>query len=85
MRVQLRTRFNCRELSFVSVNKDSHLLEVPEALASRLGGEFHLCGNRKGYKRWAAALRGRRRGAEAGGGVGAGVGAGLGAGGGGVG
>ncbi|KAG2440549.1 hypothetical protein HYH02_010133 [Chlamydomonas schloesseri] len=49
---ELRSRFNCRELTYVSVNKDSHLLEVPEALANKLGGEFHLCGNRKGYKRF---------------------------------
>ncbi|KAG2424293.1 hypothetical protein HXX76_014671 [Chlamydomonas incerta] len=49
---ELRSRLNCRELAYVSVNKDSHLLEVPEALANELGGEFHLCGNRKGYKRF---------------------------------
>ncbi|GIL69309.1 hypothetical protein Vretimale_13435 [Volvox reticuliferus] len=48
---EVRQRFG-REVSLVSVNKDSNLLEVPDSLAGKLGGEFHLVGNRKGYKRF---------------------------------
>ncbi|GLC55756.1 hypothetical protein PLESTB_001025500 [Pleodorina starrii] len=48
---EVRQRFG-HEIELVSVNKDSHLLEVPESKAGRLGGEFLLMGNRKGYKRF---------------------------------
>ncbi|GIL60874.1 hypothetical protein Vafri_15713 [Volvox africanus] len=48
---EVRQRFG-REVSLVSVNKDSNLLEVPDSLADKLGAEFHLVGNRKGYKRF---------------------------------
>ncbi|KXZ50845.1 hypothetical protein GPECTOR_15g531 [Gonium pectorale] len=49
---EVRQKLNCREVSWVSVNKDSHLLEVPDAVAARIGGDFQLVGNRKGYKRY---------------------------------
>ncbi|EFJ45822.1 hypothetical protein VOLCADRAFT_105835 [Volvox carteri f. nagariensis] len=48
---ELRQRFG-RDVNLVSVNKDSHLVEVPDSVAGKLGGEFHLVGNRKGYKRF---------------------------------
>ncbi|GFR46109.1 hypothetical protein Agub_g7597, partial [Astrephomene gubernaculifera] len=48
---EVRSRYG-PSISLISLNKDSHLLEVSEGLAGRLGAEFSLVGNRKGYKRY---------------------------------
>lgn len=41
-------------VKFVSVNKDSHVLEVPEALAAKVSDDFHACAGKKGVKRYSS-------------------------------
>lgn len=40
-----------KDIAYVSVNKDSHLVEVPEGLAKNVPGNFVRAGNRKNFVR----------------------------------
>lgn len=41
-----------KDIAFVHVNKDSHLVEVPEGLAKNVPRDFVRAGNRKNFVRW---------------------------------
>ncbi|GMH33654.1 hypothetical protein BSKO_01488 [Bryopsis sp. KO-2023] len=40
------------QIKYVSVNKESHLIEVPDSLLKRVPGDFNLTAQRKGFKRY---------------------------------
>jgi DNA mismatch repair protein MSH6 len=39
-------------VSYTSLNKESHVLEVPESAAGRMPSSYSLVGHRKGFKRY---------------------------------
>jgi hypothetical protein len=41
-------------VSYASLNKESHVLEVPEGAAARVPATFSLVGHRKGFKRYSS-------------------------------
>lgn len=43
-----------KDVTFVSVNRDSHVLEVPEQHASKVPDEFHAMTAKKGCKRYSS-------------------------------
>ncbi|KAG2496433.1 hypothetical protein HYH03_005657 [Edaphochlamys debaryana] len=49
---EVRSQLGSKDVSYVHVNKDPYLLELPEALEKRAGKAFHLVGARKGFKRF---------------------------------
>lgn len=52
--VRVRKQLDCRSISYTSLNKESHVLEVPEAAAGRMPASFSLVGHRKGFKRYSS-------------------------------
>jgi DNA mismatch repair protein MSH6 len=50
----VRKQLDCRAVSYVSVNKDSHVLEVPEAACASVPPVLLLVGQRKGFKRYSS-------------------------------
>jgi DNA mismatch repair protein MSH6 len=44
-----------RSVCYVSLNKDSHVLEVPEELARKVPDAFTACAGKKGVKRYVSA------------------------------
>ena len=60
VRVQIRAELSCREVAYVSLAKESHVLEAPEALSKKMPGSvYEVVGTRKGYKRWVRPRGGR--------------------------
>jgi hypothetical protein len=51
---RVRKQLDCRSVSYVSVNKDSHVLEVPEAACGSVPPVLLLVGQRKGFKRYSS-------------------------------
>jgi MutS family domain IV len=49
---RVQRSLDCRAVSFTSLHKESHVLEVPEAAAGSMPPEYALVGHRKGYKRY---------------------------------
>lgn len=52
--VRVRKQLDCRSITYTSLNKESHVLEVPEAAAGRMPASFSLVGHRKGFKRYSS-------------------------------
>jgi DNA mismatch repair protein MSH6 len=42
------------DISYVSVNKDTHVLEVPERFSKKVPVDFHACAAKKGVKRYSS-------------------------------
>jgi hypothetical protein len=53
--VRVRKQLDCRSVSYTSLNKESHVLEVPEASAGRMPSCYSLVGHRKGFKRYSSS------------------------------
>ncbi|KAF6259292.1 muts domain V-domain-containing protein [Scenedesmus sp. NREL 46B-D3] len=51
---RVRKQLDCRAISFVSVNKDSHVLEVPETACGSVPPVLLLAGQKKGFKRYSS-------------------------------
>jgi hypothetical protein len=51
---RVRKQLDCRSVSYVSVNKDSHVLEVPEAACGSVPPVLLLVGQKKGFKRYSS-------------------------------
>ena len=43
---------NSSKVCYVSMNKDSHVLEVPEDVDKRVPNSFNACAGKKGFKRF---------------------------------
>jgi MutS family domain IV len=43
---------NDKKVCYVSVNKDSHVLEVPDDVAKKVPSSFNACAGKKGVKRF---------------------------------
>ena len=52
--VRVRKQLDCRSVTYTSLNKESHVLEVPEASAGRMPSCYSLVGHRKGFKRYSS-------------------------------
>lgn len=50
--MRVRKQLDCRSVSYTSLNKESHVLEVPESAAGRMPSSYSLVGHRKGFKRY---------------------------------
>jgi DNA mismatch repair protein MSH6 len=50
----VRKQLDCRSVNYVSVNKDSHVLEVPEAACGSVPPVLLLVGQKKGFKRYSS-------------------------------
>ncbi|WIA28905.1 hypothetical protein OEZ86_011429 [Tetradesmus obliquus] len=51
---RVRKQLDCRSVSYVSMNKDSHVLEVPEAACGSVPLVLLLVGQKKGFKRYSS-------------------------------
>lgn len=51
-REQVGVPRNSSKVCYVSMNKDSHVLEVPEDIAKRVSSSFNACAGKKGVKRF---------------------------------
>lgn len=51
---RVRKQLDCRSVSYVSMNKDSHVLEVPEAACGSVPPVLLLVGQKKGFKRYSS-------------------------------
>eukprot|EP00877_Chromochloris_zofingiensis_P003836 jgi/Chrzof1/13453/Cz07g33220.t1 len=48
----IRKQFRCRDISYITLNKESHVLEVPDGVADAMGESFDMVGHRKGFRRY---------------------------------
>lgn len=53
--MRVRKQLDCRSVTYTSLQKESHVLEVPEAAAGRMPSSFSLVGHRKGFKRYSSS------------------------------
>lgn len=50
---QVRRELDCRAIKYISLNKESHVLEVPDD-SCRVPSSYSLVGHRKGFKRYSS-------------------------------
>ncbi|EIE20176.1 hypothetical protein COCSUDRAFT_18682, partial [Coccomyxa subellipsoidea C-169] len=49
---EVKKKLGCSSISYVSVNKDSHLLDIPDSAAGSVPSSYELVGQKKGWKRY---------------------------------
>lgn len=50
---QVRRELDCRAIKYIPLNKESHVLEVPDD-SCRVPSSYSLVGHRKGFKRYSS-------------------------------
>ncbi|CAL8470971.1 g10513 [Coccomyxa elongata] len=48
----VRKKLGCSGITYVSLNKDSHLLDIPDSAADGVPSSYELVGQKKGWKRY---------------------------------